>query len=91
MAAIATAILVSQQTGNEISFSIEYLRERAPKLPFPVMVPTVIATTMAASPTASSTTSRRQLQAASRRNAGGTSGRSSSLMGPLRLVVERLG
>ena len=27
VAAIATAILVSQQTGNEISFSIEYLRE----------------------------------------------------------------
>src|SRR4029450_2196871 len=43
------------------------------------------------SPAASSTTSRRQLQAASRRSAGGTSGPSSSLMGPLRLLVERLG
>jgi hypothetical protein len=39
------------------------------------------------SPAAVSTTSRRQLQAASFRNVGGTSGSSWSLMGSSRLVV----
>ena len=35
------------------SASLQYVRDRTKKVPFPLMVPTVIATVMAESPTAS--------------------------------------